>query len=223
MTRRTAPAHSLVRYASRSLELEAVLTEIGDGTAVVSAPRVDPPGTHAALTFRSYLAWEEIQFGCRVVALERGGMRLDLVDMGAAGRAWLGAYLGSFVERPRVLMIDDDPFMLRIMQKFLEAQGIELVGVQIPILPADVERFTPSLVLLDFMMSSMDAVGLARQLVRAGVPLAFYSASPPEQLGEELAAVPCFSKVVRPRELVPRLAELLRSFSGGATATASSS
>ncbi|RJP17243.1 MAG: DNA-binding response regulator [Candidatus Abyssobacteria bacterium SURF_5] len=67
------------------------------------------------------------------------------------------------IDRPRILIVDDDEDILDITQTFLESRGYEVVlarsGEQAL---KEVERSRPTLILLDVMMPKMDGFWLCR-------------------------------------------------------------
>ncbi|MEM9075148.1 MAG: response regulator [Myxococcota bacterium] len=85
----------------------------------------------------------------------------------------------------RVLVIDDDPFVLELLEGVLTEAGYvvrtcddatELLGL--------VETFEPSVVILDVGMAGVDGREAALSLVKRGrpVPILFYSARPTAEL-----------------------------------------
>src|SRR6476469_11101342 len=90
-------------------------------------------------------------------------MRLEpagpLADAGRAGRA---RRLGSLAAAS-VLLVDDDPRILRMLERTLGAEGYEVTAV-----PdggaalASVERSVPDLIVLDVAMPGLDGLAVAR-------------------------------------------------------------
>jgi adenylate cyclase len=66
---------------------------------------------------------------------------------------------------PRILIVDDNPTNLEVLQLRLKAQGYELVtGVDGADALAKVREFEPDLVLLDVMMPKLDGISVVKQL-----------------------------------------------------------
>ena len=66
---------------------------------------------------------------------------------------------------PRILIVDDNPTNLEVMQVRLKAQGYELVtAVDGMDALAKVREFEPDLVLLDVMMPKLDGISVVKQL-----------------------------------------------------------
>jgi adenylate cyclase len=66
---------------------------------------------------------------------------------------------------PRILIVDDNPTNLEVLQVRLKAQGYELVtGVDGADALAKVREFEPDLVLLDVMMPKLDGISVVKQL-----------------------------------------------------------
>ena len=79
---------------------------------------------------------------------------------------------------PRILVIDDDPAILRALRKGLEAHGYDvetLASGESAV--ATVEQFRPDVVLLDLVLPGLDGVEVCRQLrSRSGVHILILSA-----------------------------------------------
>jgi len=66
---------------------------------------------------------------------------------------------------PRILIVDDNPTNLEVLQVRLKAQGYELVtAVDGMDALAKVREFEPDLVLLDVMMPKLDGISVVKQL-----------------------------------------------------------
>lgn len=79
---------------------------------------------------------------------------------------------------PRILVVDDDPAILRALRKGLEAHGYEVETLASGSgAVATVEHFRPDVVLLDLVLPDGDGVEVCRQLrSRSGVPILVLSA-----------------------------------------------
>ena len=81
----------------------------------------------------------------------------------------------------RIIIVDDDPGILKILTKRLVAEGyLVLSAANGADLAAKLPTFRPSAILLDVMMPGMDGVQIADQLARfpttAPIPIIFLSA-----------------------------------------------
>jgi adenylate cyclase len=66
---------------------------------------------------------------------------------------------------PRILIVDDNPTNLEVLQVRLSAQGYELVAAVDGVdALAKVREFEPDLVLLDVMMPKLDGISVVKQL-----------------------------------------------------------
>jgi CheY-like chemotaxis protein len=95
----------------------------------------------------------------------------------------------------KVLIVDDDPDVLRMAARFLESRGVEVHTSTSPFgVSAIVISEKPDIVVLDVMMPALGGEVLARFL--GSVPeedrpvIVFYSAMPAHELTELAARVP---------------------------------
>lgn len=71
------------------------------------------------------------------------------------------------IERPRVLVVEDDPVAAMLMTRLLQSQGLEADHASTGRLAIDMHRRTPyRLVVSDWMMPEMDGVELCREFRR---------------------------------------------------------
>lgn len=118
-------------------------------------------------------------------------------------------------ERPRILVVDDDPALAEMVQIVLSRQGYETrwcsdgAGVE-----AAVEEFDPALVLLDLMLPGRSGIEVCRDLRRHhGVPIIMLTARSDTQdvvRGLESGADDYVSKPFKTGELVARIRARLR-------------
>src|SRR5919106_76577 len=116
---------------------------------------------------------------------------------------------------PRILVVDDEPKIVRLVRDYLEHGGFE---VQIArngreaLMRARTEH--PDLVVLDLGLPGLDGLDVTRSLRRdSGVPLIMLTARDSETdkvLGLELGADDYLTKPFSPRELVARIRAVLR-------------
>jgi CheY-like chemotaxis protein len=123
-------------------------------------------------------------------------------------------------KRVRVLVADDDPVILRLIEVNLGLEGFEVVtangGEDVL---AKVKDAHADVILLDVMMPGMTGWEVARRLRENGetshIPVVFLSARTQEEdrrKGEELGVAAYVSKPFDPVELV----ETIRRLAGGA-------
>ena len=114
-----------------------------------------------------------------------------------------------------VLVVDDDPRMLSMMRRTLEADGYGVTVVQDGAEALDVlRRETVDLVILDVMLPGEDGFAVARRLgARGGPPVLFLTADDDvadRVAGLELGAVDYVTKPFDLRELRARVRAALR-------------
>ena len=67
--------------------------------------------------------------------------------------------------RPRVLVVDDDPKILRLMETFLEDVDCDIASAEDGESALnEIENSTPDLVLLDYQMPGMDGFEVCRRI-----------------------------------------------------------
>ncbi|NLB91335.1 MAG: response regulator transcription factor [Clostridiales bacterium] len=115
----------------------------------------------------------------------------------------------------KILFIDDDPNILKLVQLYLEKEGYQVVtatrgdeGL------ATFKKSLPQLVLLDIMMPGMDGWQVCRAIRQeSNVPIIMLTAKDEtfdKVLGLELGADDYVSKPFEPKELVARIKAVLR-------------
>lgn len=90
----------------------------------------------------------------------------------------------------RILIVDDEPFMLRLIQHHLENAGYEMIKARNGREAVEVAvRERPSLVVMDAMMPNMDGFTALRQLkvdpATRGIPVIMLTANPHKFSREE--------------------------------------
>jgi two-component system phosphate regulon response regulator PhoB len=132
--------------------------------------------------------------------------------------------------RKRVLIIEDDPDIVELVQYNLEREGFDVVaagdgesGL------AQAKRVEPQLVLLDLMLPGIGGLDVCRSLKQNAatslVPIIMLTAKSEESdvvLGLELGADDFIPKPFSPRELVARIRAVLRRFERESQAAESS-
>jgi DNA-binding response OmpR family regulator len=124
---------------------------------------------------------------------------------------------------PRILVVDDEPKIVRLVRDYLEHGGFDvLVARDGPeaLMRARTER--PDLVVLDLGLPGLDGLDVTRALRReTPMPLIMLTARDSETdkvLGLELGADDYLTKPFSPRELVARIRAVLRRHEHGTSA-----
>ena len=119
-----------------------------------------------------------------------------------------------------ILVIDDEPKIIRLARDYLERSGFRVVGAgdgQTALALARDEK--PDLVVLDLNLPGMDGLDVCRALRRmSDVPIIMLTARVEEAdrlIGLELGADDYITKPFSPRELVARVRVILRRVQGG--------
>jgi DNA-binding response OmpR family regulator len=115
----------------------------------------------------------------------------------------------------RILVVDDEPKIVRVVRDYLEHGGFEVIVARDgreALMRARTER--PDLVVLDLGLPGLDGLDVTRSLRNeSGVPLIMLTARDSETdkvLGLELGADDYLTKPFSPRELVARIRAVLR-------------
>ena len=120
----------------------------------------------------------------------------------------------------RILVVDDEPKIVKLAQDYLEKGGFQVVtAVDGPQALAVARRDKPDLIVLDLNLPGMDGLDVCRQLRReSDVPIIMLTARVDETdrlIGLELGADDYIVKPFSPRELVARVRAVLRRVTGG--------
>jgi DNA-binding response OmpR family regulator len=126
-------------------------------------------------------------------------------------------------DMPRILVVDDEPKIVRLVRDYLENAGFAVVTAgdgREALLRARAER--PDLIILDLGLPRVDGLDVTRSLRRdSGVPIIMLTARDDEAdriVGLELGADDYVVKPFSPRELVARVRAVLRRHEGDGTA-----
>ncbi|MGD9972348.1 MAG: response regulator transcription factor [Desulfatirhabdiaceae bacterium] len=116
---------------------------------------------------------------------------------------------------PRVMVIDDDAKLNRLLVKFMSQYGFEVLGVLAPSEAwHQLAAFQPDILILDYMLPETTGFEFLRQLRKSSeLPVIMLTArgDPGDRIaGLELGADDYLSKPFEPRELVARIQAVLR-------------
>lgn len=120
---------------------------------------------------------------------------------------------------PRILVVDDDPELRALLQRFLAEHGFQVrVADGGRAMDVGLQREPADLIVLDLMMPGEDGLTILRRLRERGegVPIIMLTArgDPVDRvLGLEMGADDYLGKPFLPRELVARIHALLRRLS----------
>ena len=126
--------------------------------------------------------------------------------------------------RDRVLVVDDDPPLRRMLARTLTAEGYEVtVAADGGAALAEAERAAPDVIVLDVAMPALDGLAVCRRLRSKGLPtpilmLTARDAVPDRVAGLEAGADDYLVKPFAVQELIARLRALTRRGSDGHTA-----
>jgi two-component system, OmpR family, alkaline phosphatase synthesis response regulator PhoP len=116
---------------------------------------------------------------------------------------------------PRILIVDDEPKILRLVSDYLEAGGFAVSSARSgPEALMRARTDSPDLVILDLGLPGVDGLEVTRSLRRSGdLPIIILTARDDETdklIGLELGADDYVTKPFSPRELVARVRAVLR-------------
>ncbi len=117
---------------------------------------------------------------------------------------------------PRLLLVDDDPRLRDLLQRYLEGQGFQVRGVGDGVqMRQALDRGHYDLIVLDLMLPGEDGLTLCRDLRGRGdhTPVVMLTAKGDEIdriIGLEIGADDYLPKPVSPRELLARIRAVLR-------------
>src|SRR5512136_967646 len=124
----------------------------------------------------------------------------------------------------KILVVDDEPQIMRVLKGYLEASGFQVVsaydGAEAL---AAFRHATPDLIVLDLMLPQVDGLDVARAIRReSDVPIIMLTARADEAdrlIGLELGADDYVVKPFSPREVVLRVRAVLRRVEGEVAAS----
>ena len=146
-------------------------------------------------------------------------LRRDVAGGVTAGRAALGtAQRGVFemTSEPRVLVVDDDPPLRRMLERTLVAEGFDVtVAADGGAALVAAERTAPDVIVLDVAMPVLDGLAVCRRLRHKGLPtpilmLTARDAVPDRVAGLEAGADDYLVKPFAVPELIARIRALTR-------------
>jgi len=122
------------------------------------------------------------------------------------------------VAKPKILVIEDEPDILEVIQYNLEREGHKVVACRNGELGLSrIRTDAPDLVILDLMLPGMDGVEVCRQVkadpVTQAIPVIMVTAKAEESdvvLGLGIGADDYISKPFSPKELIARVKVVLR-------------
>ncbi len=133
-------------------------------------------------------------------------------------------------EKLRILLVDDEPHIVKMVGKRLEVEGFELLTAtdgEEGLAKAQAEH--PDLIILDLMLPKMngyEVCTLLKQNTRChAIPIVLFTAKvqeKDERLGMECGANAYIRKPFRSQELVETIRELLKNASGSTAVSPSS-
>ncbi len=121
----------------------------------------------------------------------------------------------KFMEKLKILVVDDDPGLRELLQEYLSSQGFAVDTVADgKAMELNMQQQMPALVILDLMLPGEDGLSLARKLrVNGNMPIIMLSARGDDMdriIGLEVGADDYLAKPFNPRELLARIRAVLR-------------
>lgn len=197
-----------IGYHSPRLQLQAQALDVSARGIFVEGAQVDAEGSIARVLLDHYLLSAPAEVQGKVVRVSAAGMGIELIDpLPAKVQAFLTRY-ASNPDGRRVLMVDPDGSILRLVHEWVDRAGFRFVGQPSAIwLLESVERFGAELLVADCEMP-----GLANEVHKVRSPILLYSAMEAgdlEAVAQRWNAAGWLQKGGRPSELVARIKKLL--------------
>jgi CheY-like chemotaxis protein len=192
------PACILAHYASETMTLQGVLSNLSNGGIFIESRFLDPAGSKTIISFNTYSSLGILKIKGRVVHTVinasdnlkfTSGMGIHFEDLSGPRLEWVNNYCQTFKTRKRVVLIDDEAIILRSFGSLIEAAGYRPICIE----PSFgylkvIKRFQPHLIILDYMMPMLNGAELALILkddpLTKHIPVLFLSSYLPEVLKE---------------------------------------
>jgi two-component system phosphate regulon response regulator OmpR len=145
-------------------------------------------------------------------ALQSGSIALRVFDQGVP----MGTTAAQVFEGEKILIVDDDARLRRLLERFFEEQGYRVRAVEnVEQMDRLLARELFNLLVLDLMLPGEDGLSACRRLRAANnqVPIIMLTAKGDESSriqGLELGADDYLAKPFNPRELLARIRAVLR-------------
>ena len=114
----------------------------------------------------------------------------------------------------KLLLVEDDPTLIRMLTSFLTTENFQITSVTGQRAAADsMEADRPDLALVDISLAEGNGFAVCANAKELGIPVIFLTASSDEfsvVTGLDMGADDYISKPFRPRELVSRIRSVLR-------------
>jgi two-component system, OmpR family, response regulator RpaA len=125
--------------------------------------------------------------------------------------------------RDRVLIVDDDPRLVRVVGMFLSIEGYDVVtATDADAAMAEVDKQSPDLVILDIMMAGVDGIEVCARIRRnprtAEIPVLMFSAMSGDHDVERARLAGANHLITKPFNLVG-LGDVVRSLITGTKVT----
>lgn len=126
----------------------------------------------------------------------------------------------ALLEKPHILVVDDDPALRELLTEYLGANGFDIEAVaEGEAMRKAMEQRVPNAIVLDLMLPGQDGLALTKELrSQSTVPILMLSARGEEidrVVGLEVGVDDYLPKPFSPRELLARLRALLRRGQAG--------
>nr|HML48111.1 response regulator [Clostridia bacterium] len=122
----------------------------------------------------------------------------------------------------RILLVDDDPNILQLLQLYLDKEGFSVETAMRGDKALEMFRTNPpNLILLDIMLPGMDGWQVCREIRKtSNIPVIMVTAKDEtfdKVLGLELGADDYIAKPFEPKELVARIKAVIRRYQAADT------
>ena len=206
-----------VRVSVTDAAIEGRALDVSAAGMFVKTDQPVEIGSPCQILLNSYLSREPMRIDCRIARAgdkPSPGIGVEFVESGASAHKALSQYVARYQVEQRVVMVDDDAAVVRMVDRVLARSGVSLVGMDLaPQSAQELARFQPSLVILDIMMPEVTGIDVARMLRASSettdIPVIFYSASMRSRIPDDLADIPFVSKGASYKEVVNQVLGLL--------------
>ena len=214
-----------VRYISPNIDFFSVTFDLNEKGAFVYSNILDTPDTFIELEFfyiagkifktKGRVAWATTELN-RWKALGRTGMGIEFLSPEPQTVTNIKWYIATYKERPRVIIIDDEPLFLKAITRKLERDGIRAIPLLDSMFSVRIiEEIDPICILIDYNMqelcfdTAIEKLRLSKRL--EDIPIVLVSSESEETL-KKVSSRYNINEYIKKEQLDKTLLSIIKEF-----------